>query len=1222
MKNRFSLLCSAALLLASSVCAQTEVRMDMYVPLFNSGEWYDSQNFESWEPGQNPEENFFISRVRPRERFVNEKTQVYPAEDAKGKKVLWWMPISNGDWTLNLPSYTMRNDIFSMWSYLDVHGGWNQPMLRSSGTFGDVCHKNGVRNSVLVFFDSGSTIDYTKPSQNAPSKFFAMLFKEEGGKFVNAERLVKMFRYYGISGWSINPEVSMTQDTANKLQDFLVACREAAEKLGWGDQWNLCWYDSMLNSGGVSFSMNTLYSSNQNWFAYRDDRTKQVADHFFLNYNHGSGQITNAVRTAKSLGHSPFDVYTGQHIGTRGLGDSWESIMENEISIGTWGEHSQNNIFYNSTDKGSAPEIQSQVYTEKLEMFFSGGNRNPKNTPEYITSRGDLSYANMQKFNGVATKVVAQSTLNELPFVTYFSLGNGLCNYEKGEKFSDFQWYNLGMQDFMPTWRWWVIDDNGNAPADAIKCDLSYDEAYMGANSLKFSGKTAKSNVRLFKTQFAVKGSEKATLVYKVKEGTDAKMKLTYSLQGSEDQFKSVVVPAAKAGEWSTATWKLSDWGINNGDVIACLGVTIENTDEKYAVNVGELSIVDPAKTFNPVKPTIITDGYEMQMNHSAYNYETIKLIWKAKDSEDPWTTVYNDDVDTWYYEVMVREDGGEPKMVNRTTSWAAVTVVQLTATSKTFEMGVRAVAPDGVTRSEIAWLDQVFEHKYEYKTGIVFDGRKIVPDEEFTISLEDPTIPTAHWILTAEDGTTVKEEDGQAITASCPSVGLYNLSVSFDNPSPEAPDAVYQKTYDGLVVVTPEATGRYPKADFTFDEDIDISEGPQNVTFTFNGIKGEGYTSNAIDLTDGTHFFAADPAVLGTPSTITMAAWVKPTNLAGQVMSLRDLGTNPSWGSTWIYLEKEKTTGQVQFCLMGRDRGSDFKDMFSGVEVKIGTWYHIAMVLDRDNREVRLYVNGKRVAEQSVSFKTSYDLYSLGTEGFQGSIDEVQFWNKALTDEEMAVAMYGYTPDKVPTGLQGYWIFEDKCADNDKKFPNLGKAGEEFPGGVFKGTTMNDNDNLTPSIVPGSTWLSGNTKVEATLTWDFKGAANVDLSNIEAPVVTYEEEGNYPATLTVTNAYGTDVKEVTVKVEKGGVGIEDINKDYVTITPTVFTDNVAVGLIDAGTYTMTVYDSKGMLVKRLQKDCVNNETVHIDLDVTSGIYLLKVMKNDMILKSAKIIKK
>ena len=115
MRNKFKLL-SAALLLASTAFAQTEVPMSMYVPLFESGVWYDSQNFEQWVPGQNPEENFFISRVRPRERFVNVNTQAYPEEDANGKKVLWWMPISNGDWTLNLPSYTMRNDIFSLWS--------------------------------------------------------------------------------------------------------------------------------------------------------------------------------------------------------------------------------------------------------------------------------------------------------------------------------------------------------------------------------------------------------------------------------------------------------------------------------------------------------------------------------------------------------------------------------------------------------------------------------------------------------------------------------------------------------------------------------------------------------------------------------------------------------------------------------------------------------------------------------------------------------------------------------------------------------------------------------------------------------------------------------------------------------------------------------------------------------------------------------------------------
>ncbi len=1222
MRNKFKLL-SAALLLVSTAFAQTEVPMSMYVPLFESGVWYDSQNFEQWVPGQNPEENFFISRVRPRERFVNVNTQAYPEEDANGKKVLWWMPISNGDWTLNLPSYTMRNDIFSLWSYLDVHGGWNQPMLRSSGTFSDVCHKNGVRNTVLVFFDSSGYIDYTNPNANSVSKFFSILFKEVDGKFINAERLVKMFRYYGIGGWSINPESSMSQATAEKLQDFIVACHEEAEKLGWGDQWNVCWYDSMLNSGGVSFSMNTLYASNQNWFAYRLDKTKMVADHFFLNYNHGENQIKQAVRQATSLNQSSYDVYTGQHIGTRGLGDSWRAIMENPISIGTWGEHSQNNIFYNSTDKGSAPETLSQVYTEKLEMFFSGGNRNTKKAPDYISARGDLSYENMKNFNGVATKVVAQSTLSELPFVTYFSLGNGLNNSEKGEKFSEFQWYNLGMQDFMPTWRWWIVDNAGNVPADAINCDLSYEEAYMGANSLKVSGATAKSNIHLFKTKFAVTGNETLTLVYKLREGTDPKLKLTYSLEGSENTFHEITVPAAKEGEWTTATWTLSDQGIGSGDVIACLGASVENTDSKYAVYIGQLSIVDPAKTYNPVKPEIVTTGYEYQMNHSAYNYETIKLIWKAKDSTDPWVSVYNDEVDTWYYEVMFREDGGEPKLANRTTSWAAVTAVPLSATAKTFQVGVRAVAPDGETRSEIAWLDETFEHKYEYKTGIVFDGRKIVPNEEFTITLEDPTIPTAHWKLMDENGVVVSECDGQEITASCENVGLYSLYVSFLNPTPEDPSAVYENTYDGLIVITPEATGRYPKADFTFDEDIDISDGAKNVTFTFNGVKGEGYTSNAVELTDGTHFFATDPAVLGKPDVLTMAAWVKPMNLAGQVMSLRDLGTNPSWGSTWIYLEREKVSNQVQFCLMGRDRGADFKDMFSGVEVRVGSWYHIAMVLDRPNREVRLYVNGKRTNTQSVSFKTSYDLYSLGTEGFQGAIDEVQFWNKALTDEEMKVAMYGYTGGKeIPAGLQGYWIFEDLVSESSKKYPNLGHAGEAYPGGIFKGTSMSDRDNVTPSIVSGSTWLSGSTKVEATLTWDFKGASQVDLSNPEAPVVTYDKAGEYPAKLTVTNAYGTDVKEILVKVKDGGSSVDDVLKPSVVISPTVFTDHVTIALADEGLYSVNVYDLNGLLVKTLRKNCAENETIHMDLQVAPGMYLMKVLRNGLTLESAKIIKK
>lgn len=374
---------------------------------------------------------------------------------------------------------------------------------------------------------------------------------------------------------------------------------------------------------------------------------------------------------------------------------------------------------------------------------------------------------------------------------------------------------------------------------------------------------------------------------------------------------------------------------------------------------------------------------------------------------------------------------------------------------------------------------------------------------------------------------------------------------------------------------------------------------------------------SNAVSLNNGTHFFAADPIVLGKPSTLTIAAWVKPTDPSGQVMSLRELSGNPSWGSTWIYIEGTPK----QFVMMGRDRGSDFKDMMSGVEEKMGLWYHLAMVLDRDNSVVRLYVNGKKTNEQRVNFKTGYDLYSLGTEGYQGAIDEVQFWNKALTDAEVKKAMYGFKPAEIPENLRGYWMFEDRYAKNAKKFPNLGTAGD-YPGGCFKGTNMSNANNLDPNVVAGSSWLNGSTPLKATMTWDFKGAANVDLTNPEAPVVTYNEKGEYPATLTVTNTWGTNTKSIVMKVTSS-FGIKDeTTEKAVVVAPIIVEENFNVHLLESGKYTISVYSANGMLVKRRVNDCLNNEIVLVSLNAPAGMYFVKALKNEMTLEFVKIIKK
>lgn len=51
--------------------------------------------------------------------------------------------------------------------------------------------------------------------------------------------------------------------------------------------------------------------------------------------------------------------------------------------------------------------------------------------------------------------------MQELPFVTRFNLGNGLFFNREGKTENGYPWYNVGVQDWMPSWRWWVTGHDG-----------------------------------------------------------------------------------------------------------------------------------------------------------------------------------------------------------------------------------------------------------------------------------------------------------------------------------------------------------------------------------------------------------------------------------------------------------------------------------------------------------------------------------------------------------------------------------------------------------------------------------------------------------------------------------------------------------------------------------------------------------------------------------------
>ena len=490
--------------------AQNVPTHDSYVMPFDDGKSKPfSEYFREWEPGTplSEDENFYIARVPMKERFVNTATQVDPTMTQDRKFCMWTpMGISDTYWQ-SLPRYVFDGDNFSMWSYVDSQGGWSLPWVRVPGAYSDVTHRNGVANSGgLVFFDSWGG-DNTE-SNNSVN----MLVEKDGGQFKWVEKFVKFLRYYGLDGVGINPEG--TVPNASDLQDFFSQCREYAESIDW--QFHVYWYGTNTNDGYMNLGSD-FNKSKSDWLWKNG---KQVVDMYMLNYS-WSGYASQSVSVAEEIGANPYTLYAGYDIQGNWLGrGSWTTLKNTKMSIAFWGNHTTNMIYQNSSEFGSGDEAVQACYLEKQEQVFSGGYRNPAKRPAVANGITSSSEAAMERFHGIAEFLPARSVLQELPFVTRFCLGNGKSFYEKGEVTFPNKWFNVGVQDYLPTWRWWITDDNKNVPEDGIEGGFTFDDAWYGGSALKFNGATTVSNVRLFKTNFNVSEDDAVSMTIKLKNGT------------------------------------------------------------------------------------------------------------------------------------------------------------------------------------------------------------------------------------------------------------------------------------------------------------------------------------------------------------------------------------------------------------------------------------------------------------------------------------------------------------------------------------------------------------------------------------------------------------------------------------------------------------------------------------------------------------------------------
>ena len=1212
-----------------------------------------SYYFDNWTPGTQPQgvsridDEFYISRVKPRTRIKDGDYKVDQYVDGDRKMCLW-VPLDDptSKWKA-LPRYCFEGDNFSLWSYIDIHGNWTAPWMRVTAGLSDVAHKNGVKVGCVMSIGWNERILLRGWNLGSHARVLAKFAeKNRDGSFKNSRKLVELMKYYGIDGLGVNSEFTSTTETMNTLIEFFADCHKKAKEIGW--EFQLHWYDGTNESGAIRFDAG-LGSHNERMFGAKDH---EVTDMMFANYNWRAYTLSSSEQTAQRLGRSSYDYYAGFDIQGRALQNSyWRSLKSSKISVGFWGAHSQSLIHQSATDNGTSDIAIQKAYLLKQELIFSGGFRNPAIRPE-ITST-TLANASLKHFHGLATFLTAKSTINELPFVTRFNLGNGLSFRNEGKVTFNHKWYNLNTQDFMPTWRWWITNKEDGVNEftinELVKADLIFDDAYFGGSCLSLHGKTEFSRVKLFKTLLPVDGEDKISLTYKVMNGTESKAKVFVSLRDNLTDYKEIALPAAqKEGEWTTFETTLSELGINSNAEISMIGISVANTPENYDLHIGELAVRDSKKVHAPVQPTI----KEKEIIRGQYNTVDFKLRYASKEESGDMKT-YNEDVDTWYYEILYQQEGQDEMLLTTTASWAAYVVDApiVKGDNRKVRFGVRAVAADGKTKSQTSWTDYEEIPYNSPKTDVVIDKAVVKPGETFTLKFEDYLIsPAREWKLinSATGAVVYSTSNATSITTKLDDVGTYDLRLVDSNG----------KTHVtcGKVQITPETTGAVPQiTDITADKAT--VEAGKNVTYSATTREGTGKVSRGLVITDPNMFMI--PADLQTGNSYTYALWVKAdkfahdkqgTNLINK-NTIKDKWPHNNWGDLWVQVRPEwrdHMANEVSFNTMGWEAHDEPNPSVMTKEHPMtpGVWYHIA-VTHNESGVHEIFVNGMKVGhgtqpsskrretrgDSRIKSSEPADIFIGGggvyKSGLNGCVDEIQIWNKPLTEEEIQRAMQGYKESDVPAELQGYFTFEEKNADGT--FPNLGKGGKQYKGRLVQLVGSGGENTSTASYetqhsdndVLGYPGIEGTLEVTPTYTWTLEGATTPSVNNTTA-TVTYTNAGKVGATLTLSNRWGeatfTKAELVEVTASTGINGVE--NGVAFEAFPNPFVESVNLRFAEGGTYTLNVLNANGVLVQSNLLTTAAGEVTNVSVTGTKGLYILQIVKNGKTYKTIKLVKK
>ena len=590
---------------------------------------YDAPAIKAWSPQTDPFAKYFRSHVPLAKRIrAFAPTQANPSLTPRPQLLSLSNDYVEPNNKFVMHPYGDHFDAYALrfWQYLDTFASWHGlPLFGQidapdphfgvvnlpNPTWTDAAHSNGVLSLGGWFWPRD------------PDVFAPLVEKRPDGSFPVADKLIEMAAYFGFDGYFINQENQfdpIDPALAHLLQEMLAYLTRTAPK-GFYVQW----YDAMLPDGVVDYQ-NEFNAKNSPWII--SDGTR-ICDSIFLNYDWTQQRLQDSHDHAVSLGLDPLRaVFAGTELSMNKFSQPEDPrwiFPAGKAARTSWALFGTDFPFTLATGDKNTVQGQRQAYVYERQLW-SGPRQDPAHPARLLPPTG-TDNANPKRWDGVAYAIVEKSTVGDYPFVTRFNTGTGQKFFLEGQLASTQPWFNIAIQDLLPTWQWWVRKSDGST-YEGLDVDYDYNLAYDGGTSLVVSGALtagAAIELRLFKTWLPVRKDIELSLAYATgKKNTASHLRVGLTFSDSPTDVTWLEVGNSSSADWNQYSVPLGRYA---GRTIAALSLGFKSPTavSGYKVHVGALSLHSDKREETPPKPK----GFVVDGTNVAANTATVYLSWK-----------------------------------------------------------------------------------------------------------------------------------------------------------------------------------------------------------------------------------------------------------------------------------------------------------------------------------------------------------------------------------------------------------------------------------------------------------------------------------------------------------------------------------------------------------------------------------------------------------------